>query len=91
MLNKDSILEWTNKGLDVFKHYISGKWRVGRNFLNPLYEDQKASCNIYFNRRSQSYKMKDFAVMLSVATVSTLSAKSRDWTVKTICNKIFTK
>lgn len=44
----------------MFKHYISGTWRVGRNFLNPLYEDSKASCNIYFDRRSNSYKLKDF-------------------------------
>ncbi|MDR0505915.1 MAG: toprim domain-containing protein [Dysgonamonadaceae bacterium] len=60
MLNKDEILKRTNSGLDVFKHYISGQWRVGRNFHNPLYEDRKASCNIYYDRRSQSYKMKDF-------------------------------
>jgi hypothetical protein len=46
--------------LTVFRHYIPGQWRVGRNFLNPLYEDRKASCNVYFDRRSQSYKMKDF-------------------------------
>ncbi|GHT08974.1 topoisomerase [Bacteroidia bacterium] len=60
MLNKDEILKRTNSGLDVFKHYIVGQWRVGRNFFNPLYEDRKASCNIYYDRRSQSYKMKDF-------------------------------
>ncbi|GHT06750.1 hypothetical protein AGMMS49525_15340 [Bacteroidia bacterium] len=60
MLNKDALLGRTNNGLDVFKHYIPGQWRVGRNFLNPLYEDKKASCNIYYDRRSQSYKMKDF-------------------------------
>ena len=60
MLNKDVLLRKTNSGLDVFKHYISGSWRVGRNFLNPLYADSKASCNIYYDRRSQSYKMKDF-------------------------------
>ena len=60
MLRKDEILERTNNGLNVFKHYISGTWRVGRNFLNPLYEDNKASCNIYFDRRSGTYKMKDF-------------------------------
>ncbi|MDR1737963.1 MAG: hypothetical protein LBR66_03985, partial [Candidatus Symbiothrix sp.] len=60
MLNKDVLLSRTNNGLDVFKHYISGQWRVGRNFHNPLYEDRKASCNIYFDRRSQTYKMKDF-------------------------------
>jgi hypothetical protein len=60
MLNKDEILRRTNNGLDVFKHYIPGQWRVGRNFLNPLYEDRKASCNIYFDRRNDCYRMKDF-------------------------------
>ena len=54
MLRKDEILERTNNGLNVFKHYIPGTWRVGRNFLNPLYEDSKASCNIYFDRRSRT-------------------------------------
>jgi hypothetical protein len=60
MLSKDEILKRTNSGLEVFRHYVSGNWRVGRNFLNPLYEDRKASCNIYYDRRTQSYKMKDF-------------------------------
>ena len=60
MLNKDEILRRTNNGLNVFKHYIPGQWRVGRNFLNPLYEDRKASCNIYFDRRNDCYRMKDF-------------------------------
>ena len=60
MLNKGEILSRSNGGLDVFRHYISGHWRVGRNFINPLYEDRKASCNIYFDRRSQAYRMKDF-------------------------------
>jgi hypothetical protein len=60
MLNKDEILGRTNNGLDVFKHYIPGGWRIGRNFLNPLYEDRKASCNIWFDRRSGCYWMKDF-------------------------------
>ena len=41
-------------------HYIAGQWRVGRNFLNPLYEDHKASCSIYYDRRSQTYRLKDF-------------------------------
>ncbi|MDR2534102.1 MAG: toprim domain-containing protein [Tannerellaceae bacterium] len=60
MLNKDEILRRTSNGLDVFKHYIPGGWRVGRNFLNPLYEDRKASCNIYFDRRNDTYRLKDF-------------------------------
>lgn len=60
MLKKEEILERTSNGLSVFKHYIPGNWRIGRNFLNPLYEDSKASCNIYFDRRNGIYKMKDF-------------------------------
>ena len=60
MLNRDEILRRTGSGLDVFKHYIPGQWRVGRNFHNPLYEDRKASCNIYYDRRNDCYRMKDF-------------------------------
>ena len=60
MLRKEEILSRTNNGLSVFKHYISGNWRIGRNFFNPLYEDNKASCNIYFDRRNGIYKLKDF-------------------------------
>jgi hypothetical protein len=46
--------------LDVFRYYIPGQWRVGRNFLNPFYEDRKVPCNIYFDRRNDCYRMKDF-------------------------------
>lgn len=60
MLRKDEILNRTTNGLSVFKHYITGQWRVGRNFLNPLYEDSKASCNVYFDRKTGVYKLKDF-------------------------------
>ncbi|MGL4852493.1 MAG: bifunctional DNA primase/helicase [Tannerellaceae bacterium] len=60
MLNKSSILERTNNGLAVFKYYIKGNWKIGRNFHNPLYDDTKASCNIYFDKPSNTYKMKDF-------------------------------
>jgi hypothetical protein len=60
MLSKEEILKRTGNGLNVFRHYISGQWRVGRNFLNPLYEDRKASCSIYFDRMKGNYRMKDF-------------------------------
>jgi hypothetical protein len=60
MLSKEELLKRTSNGLNVFRHYIPGQWRVGRNFLNPLYEDRKASCNIYFGRRNGCYRMKDF-------------------------------
>ena len=54
MLKKEEILERTSNGLAVFKHYLPGNWRIGRNFLNPLYEDSKASCRVGI------YKVKDF-------------------------------
>ena len=60
MLSKDEILRRTNNGLDVFRHYIPVQWRTGRNFLNPLYEDRKASCNVYFDRHNGTYRIKDF-------------------------------
>lgn len=60
MVRKEEILARTSNGLDVFRHYLPVKWRVSRNFLNPLYEDSKASCNVYYDRRNGTYKMKDF-------------------------------
>ena len=60
MFNKEELLRRTNNGLDVFKHYIPGQWRIGRNFLNPLYEDSKASCNVFFDRCNGCYRIKDF-------------------------------
>ncbi|MCQ4139551.1 toprim domain-containing protein [Chryseobacterium sp. EO14] len=60
MLDKSKVLNSTRDGLDIFKHYLPGDWRVGRNFKNPFYDDTKASCNIYFDRRSSMYRMKDF-------------------------------
>lgn len=60
MVRKEEILARTSNGLDVFRHYLPVKWRVGRNFLNPLYADSKASCNVYYDRRSGTYRMKDF-------------------------------
>ena len=60
MLTKEEILARTDKGLNVFKHYLPFQFSVGRNFLNPLYEDKKASCNVYFNRTSDLYKLKDY-------------------------------
>lgn len=60
MLSKEEILARTNKGLNIFRHYLPFPFRVGRNFLNPLYEDTKASCNVYFDRTSDQYKLKDY-------------------------------
>ncbi|MGC4130158.1 MAG: toprim domain-containing protein, partial [Bergeyella sp.] len=60
MLDKNKVLSCTRDGLDIFKHYLPEDWRVGRNFKNPFYDDTRASCNIYFDRRSGMYRLKDF-------------------------------
>ncbi|MFR9546329.1 MAG: toprim domain-containing protein [Rikenellaceae bacterium] len=59
MLSRDKILSLTNNGLDIFRHYISSRCRVGKNFHNPLYNDNRASCSLYVNDKG-IYKMKDF-------------------------------
>lgn len=59
-MNKEDILQATDRGLSVFKHYLPVQFRIGKKFLNPLYKDTKASCNIYYDRRHSVYKMKDF-------------------------------
>ena len=60
MISKEEILERTNRGLDIFKHYLGIPFKLGKNFRNPLYEDKNASCNIYFDKHSMMFKMKDF-------------------------------
>lgn len=50
----------TDRGLSVFRHYLPVPFRIGKRFLNPLYKDTKASCNVYYDRRHSVYKMKDF-------------------------------
>lgn len=57
---KEEILEHTNRGLEVFSFYMPIDFIPKRNFRNPLYEDRRASCNIYFDTRSKCYRMKDF-------------------------------
>lgn len=59
-MNKEDILQATDRGLSVFKHYLPVPFRIGKKFLNPLYKDTKASCNVYYDRRHSVYKMKDF-------------------------------
>ena len=59
-LSKETILQATNKGMAVFQHFIPFPFQVGRNFLNPLYQDKNASCNVFFDRRNDCYRLKDF-------------------------------
>lgn len=59
-IDKEDILRLTERGLSVFRHYIPVDFRLGKNFLNPFYSDKRASCNVYYERKSGVYKLKDF-------------------------------
>ncbi|MFC2759550.1 AAA family ATPase [Hallella multisaccharivorax] len=57
---KIQILNRTRQGLDVFHHYLNVKFVPNRNFKNPLYNDTRASCSVYLNKKTGIYMMKDF-------------------------------
>ncbi|MCE8165866.1 bifunctional DNA primase/helicase [Porphyromonas gingivalis] len=57
---KEEILARTNRGLEVFCFYMPIDFVPKRNFRNPLYDDRRASCNIYLDVKTQCYRMKDF-------------------------------
>lgn len=60
-LSKDTVLQATNKGLDVFKHFLGSRFtKVGKSFKSPFYKDSRASCYVYFDSKSGIYKFKDF-------------------------------
>lgn len=60
MDQKAAILASTNFGLKVFEHYMPFPFTPKRPFRSPFYDDRRASCNIYYDERSGSYRMKDF-------------------------------
>lgn len=60
MIDKEMILANTQNGLTIFKHYIPFDFKLGHNFKNPFYKDTRASCNIYYDRHNQAFKIKDF-------------------------------
>ena len=60
-LNKDQILQATDGGLDVFKHFLRSNWPgLKKSFLNPFYQDTKPSCNIYQDPDSRKVMMVDY-------------------------------
>lgn len=60
MTTKEEILSKTNEGLEIFYFYMPVDFVPKRNFRNPLYDDKRASCNIFRDSRSGCYRMKDF-------------------------------
>lgn len=60
-LDKQSILDATNNGYDVFKHFLGSRMQgTGKAFKSPFYEDTKAACYVFYDKRSRMYKFKDF-------------------------------
>lgn len=84
-MTKNEILGKTQGGLTVFKHFLPVQFKIGKNFLNPFYQDTKASCNIYLDKKSGIYKMKDFGdnrfngdCFSFVAAINNLNIADRD-------------
>ena len=44
-----------DKELEIFCFYMPIDFVIKRNFRNPLYDNKRASCNIYLDRKSDSY------------------------------------
>ena len=91
---KEEILDKTNRGLHIFNYYMPFEFKPKKNFRNPLYEDSKASCNIYFDGRANCYKMHDFGnsefsgdCFWFVATVNHLDVKRNFPEVLNLINK----
>lgn len=59
MIDKEQILRRTQDGLDVFSHYLGFEVNLHRNFRSPFYDDKRASCHIFFDKKSSSYKYYD--------------------------------
>ncbi len=82
-MTKEEILNKTQAGLAVFRHFVPTDWIVGKNFRNPFYDDKKASCNIYFDKNSRQYKIKDFGDMQYTGDCFSLVALLKDLDVRT--------
>ena len=62
MKEAERILEKTNAGLDVFKHYL-GDNCTARAFRNPYRKDSRASCHLYKNKGKDNvnyYYLQDY-------------------------------
>lgn len=59
-ITKDIILQKTNNGLEVFKHYILDFKEVGKPFKAAFREEEHPSANV-FESTSGEYLYKDFA------------------------------
>ena len=56
MIDKKQVLALTQGGRNVFSHYLGSEVNLHKNFRSPFYDDKRASCHIYYDRKSASYK-----------------------------------
>ena len=54
MIEKEQILLLTQGGLNVFSHFLGFEVNLHRNFRSPFYDDRRASCHIYYDRKTSS-------------------------------------
>jgi hypothetical protein len=60
-LNKEDILDVTDGGIEVFKYFFQSSWPgLKKPFLNPFYDDTKASCNFFQDADTRKVMMVDF-------------------------------
>ena len=60
MMEKEKILDKTNRGYDIFTHYL-GKDVQRKLFVNPFRGDKSPSCRLYYNKRNGGiWIMKDY-------------------------------
>lgn len=64
MTDKDKILQLTDGGLEVFKHYLGDKIDTIHSFRNPYRQDANASCHLYYHQQNYGgnsrYYLHDF-------------------------------
>lgn len=58
MIRKDDILKMTEKGISVFRYYLSVDFKVGKNFLNPFIRIRRLLAIFITNVRPECLKCK---------------------------------
>ena len=51
MIEKEQVLALTDQGLTIFSHYLGFEVNLHRNFRSPFYDDRRASCHIYYDKK----------------------------------------
>ena len=80
-----TILQKTNGGLDIFKHYLGDECTKG-TFKNPYREDSRASCRLYKNKAKDEqtyYYLQDYGDSNFCGNCFAIVAKLLNYNTKT--------